>query len=48
MTESAIDEQKLKELLKSAIVDLLEERKDLLRDLFEETLQDTALLKKVN
>jgi hypothetical protein len=38
-----IDEAKLKEALKSAIVEILEERKDLVRDLLEESLEDIAL-----
>jgi hypothetical protein len=38
-----IDEAKLKEALESAIVEILEERKDLVRDLLEESLEDIAL-----
>lgn len=43
MSSILIDETKLKEALKSAIVEILEERKDLVRDLFEEALEDLAL-----
>jgi type I restriction-modification system DNA methylase subunit len=43
MASQLIDEERLKELLKSAIVEILEERKDLVRDLFEEALEDIAL-----
>ncbi len=37
------DEAKLKEALKAAIVEILEERKDLVREVLEEALQDVAL-----
>ncbi len=43
MATTLIDEERLKEILKSAIVEILEERKDLGRDLFEETLESIAL-----
>ena len=43
MATVLIDEEKLKEILKSAIIEILEERKDLVRDLFEEALEDVAL-----
>ncbi len=43
MATTLIDEERLKEVLKSAIVEILEERKDLVRDLFEEVLEDVAL-----
>ncbi len=43
MATTLIDEERLKEVLKSAIVEILEERKDLVRDLFEEALEDVAL-----
>jgi hypothetical protein len=38
-----IDEVKLKDLLKAAIIEVLEERRDLLRDLQEEALEDIGL-----
>ena len=43
MSTTLIDESKLKEALKSAIVEVLEERKDLLREVLEEALEDIAL-----
>jgi hypothetical protein len=43
MATQLIDEERLKELLKSAIVEVLEERKDLVRELLEEALEDIAL-----
>jgi hypothetical protein len=36
MSSISLDEGKLKDLLKTAIVEVLEERKDLVRDLLEE------------
>ena len=44
MTTATLDEAKLKDLLKSAIVEVLEERKDLIRDLIEEAIEDIALV----
>ncbi len=38
-----IDETKLKDALKAAIVEVLEERKDLVREVLEEALEDIAL-----
>lgn len=38
-----ISEQELKELLKSAIVEVFEERGDLLRDIVEEAFEEVAL-----
>lgn len=43
MSTTPIDEAKLKEALKSAIVEILEERKDLVRQVLEEALEDIAL-----
>lgn len=42
-----IDEAKLKEALKSAIVEVLEEQKDLVRELLEEALEDIALARAI-
>ena len=47
MSSILIDEAKLKEALKSAIVEILEERKDLVRDLLEEALEDIALARAI-
>jgi hypothetical protein len=41
---TTIDDQKTKDLLKQAMVELLEERKDLFYDLFAEVLEDTLLI----
>jgi hypothetical protein len=43
MTATTLDEAKLKELFKSAILEVFEERKDLIRDLLEEAIEDIAL-----
>ena len=47
MSATVIDEAKLKEALKSAIVEILEERKDLVREVLEEALEDIALSRAV-
>ena len=39
----AIDEGKLKELLKSAVIEALEERRDLIKGIVEEAIEDLAL-----
>ena len=43
MAQLPLDEGKLKELLKSAIVEVLDERRDWMRDLVEEAVEDIAL-----
>lgn len=48
MTTAIIDEDRLKELLKAAIVELLEERRDLVRDLLEEAVEDIALARAID
>jgi hypothetical protein len=45
MSASLVDEERLKELLKAAIVEVLEEGRDLVLDLFEEALEDVALVR---
>jgi uncharacterized protein YjiS (DUF1127 family) len=47
MTQVPLDDERLKGLFKSALVEVLEERKDLLRDLIEETLEDIGLTRAV-
>lgn len=47
MAEITIDESKLKELLKTAIVELLQERKEVVYDLLAEILEDIALEKAI-
>jgi len=48
MGEILSDETRLKALFKSALVELLEERKDLLRDVIEETMEDIALARAID
>jgi hypothetical protein len=43
MADTQIDEVKLKELLKSALVEFLEENRELVRDLLEDALEDIGL-----
>lgn len=47
MNLSSISEDKFKDLVKTAIVEVLEQRKDLVRELFEEALEDLALAKAI-
>ncbi|MCC5609914.1 hypothetical protein LC612_24855 [Nostoc sp. CHAB 5834] len=43
MSEINLDEIKLKELLKTVIVEVLQEQKEVLYDLFAEIMEDIAL-----
>lgn len=43
MAEPTFDEEKLKDLFKSALVEALEENRDLVRDIVGEALEDIAL-----
>ena len=47
MAQVTMDEASLKALVKTALVEVLEERKDLLRDAIEETLEDIALARAI-
>ena len=47
MAQVTLDEARLKALFKTALVEVLEERKDLLRDAIEETLEDIALARAI-
>ena len=44
---NTVEERRLKGLLKDAVVEVLEERRDLLRDAFQESLEDMALVKAI-
>lgn len=44
VTTVAIDEDKLKDLLKAAIVEVFKEQRELLYNLLEEALEDIALV----
>jgi len=47
MATHLVDEERLKELLKSALVEVLEERKDLVRDVIDEALEDVASIRAI-
>ncbi len=47
MTQVLIDDKRLKDLLKTAVLEVLEERKELLRDLVEEAMEDIALARAI-
>jgi hypothetical protein len=44
MNMESIDEQTLKTILKAAIVEVLEERRDLVREIIEEALEEAGLV----
>lgn len=45
--QTTVDEQQMKELMKTAVAEVLLERRDLLRDALEETLEDIALARAI-
>ena len=45
--EALINPKQLKELLKAALVEVLEERRDLIHDVIEEALEDVALARAI-
>ena len=47
MSNLSIEEAKLKDLFKSVIVEILEERGDLIRELLEEAIEDIALARAI-
>lgn len=47
MAKASIEEDRLKELLKAAFVEVLEERRDLVSDLVEETIEDILLVRAI-
>lgn len=47
MAKASLEEDRLKELLKAAIVEVLEERRELVVDLFEEALEDIAMTRAI-
>jgi len=47
MSQVPLDDERLKGLLKTALLEVLEERKDILRDLIEESLEDIALARAI-
>ena len=47
MAEGPLEDERLKALFKTALLEVLEERKDLLREVIEETLEDIALARAI-
>ena len=47
MATATFDEEKLKDLLKSALVEALEEHRDLVQDIVEEAMEDVALARAI-
>lgn len=47
MATQLTDEERLKEVVKSALVEVLEERKDLVREVIEEALEGAALARAI-
>ena len=45
--ETSIDEGKLKDLFKAAVIEALEERRDLVKDIVEEAMEDIALARAI-
>ncbi len=43
MAAITIEEGQLKDLIKTALIDVLETRRDLVREIFEEVMEDVAL-----
>ena len=48
MAENTVSEERLKALLKAAVVEVLEERRELVRDLIEEALEDIAMARAID
>lgn len=44
---TSLDDQKTKDLFKQAMIELLEERKDLFYDLFAEVIEDSLLIRAI-
>lgn len=47
MARLPLDDDRLKELFKKALLEVLEERRELLRDIVEETMEDIALARAI-
>jgi Asp-tRNA(Asn)/Glu-tRNA(Gln) amidotransferase C subunit len=48
MTQMMIDNERLKDVLKEAMLELLQERKDIFQDAFAEVLEDFALARAID
>ena len=47
MMQTAVDDQHLKDVLKAAFIEVLQERPDLIRGALEETLEDVAFVRAI-
>jgi hypothetical protein len=47
MSQVSADEEKLKQLVKAAVIEVLEERRDLLQEAIREALEDIALVRAI-
>jgi len=45
--EALIDDSRLKKLMKQAIIEAIEEKKDIVQDLFMEVMEDIALVRAI-
>ena len=45
--EALIDDKKIKNLFKQAIIEAIEEKKDIVQDLFMEVMEDIALVRAI-
>lgn len=45
---TSMDEAKLKELLKSAVAEVLEERREFVKEIIEEAIEDVALARAID
>jgi Asp-tRNA(Asn)/Glu-tRNA(Gln) amidotransferase C subunit len=48
MTQMMIDNERLKDVLKEAMLELLQERKDIFQDAFAEVLEDFAFARAID
>ena len=48
MSELSLSEAKLKDLMKTAILEIFQERRDLLQDLITEAVEDLALIQAID
>jgi len=48
VSDVIIDERQIKDLLKQALSEVLQERKDLLEEVFAEVIEDIGLAKAIN
>ena len=47
MATATFDEEKLRELMKSALIEALEERRDLMKEIVAEVIEDIALARAI-